>query len=151
MTLPVQLMKNPVLDEIYEKYGTYLLPQAWPEGSEVNPSYMQTKGALISAQVTILKAWYNGDFMFPKTYEASKDGVFLNELTVKVTVNDELDKFASNCAFLCNASGVHYRSDAKSLKLGETIAINVLQEYTRRNQNSVKFTIKKRNGSLVMI
>jgi hypothetical protein len=47
----------------------------------------------------------------------------------RLTVGGELNKLAANIALGRNAAGVHWRSDyTQSLRLGEEIAIRLLQE-----------------------
>ncbi len=61
----------------------------------------------------------------------------------KSTVGYELDKMASNIAIFRNGAGVHYRSDALGIELGELIAI-YFKRYPKYVEVSVNF--KLRNG-----
>jgi hypothetical protein len=49
-----------------------------------------------------------------------------------ITVNDELDKLATNVALARNWAGIHYRSDGiEGLLLGEQVAVRYLQDHLR--------------------
>lgn len=149
-SLHEDLLSSQVLNRTFEKIGSYLLSQAYPEGSPVHPSYPAGHATFIGAGTTILKAWYNEDFMID-AYQPNQDGSDLIPLEYKLRVGDELDKLASNVASGRNAAGVHYRSDMKGLELGEAIAIKMLEEHVHKYTYNVKFKFHKRNGELVEI
>ena len=124
---------NQILEKIRSTYGSYLLPQAFPEGSPTHPSYGAGHATVAGACVTIIKAWFNEDdpIFKPKkpnpAGDAAVDAPELEPLNLKV--GDELNKLAANIAIGRNWAGVHYRSDyTESIKLGEKIALGVLQE-----------------------
>lgn len=144
------LLRSPVLNRIYAKFGSYLLPQAYPEGSPCHPSYPAGHAVFSGVISTILKAFYDEDFMFD-SYEPTDDGNSLQSRGEKLRVGDELDKLASNIAIFRNAAGVHYRTDAAGIELGEHVAIEVLKDYIKRYCHKVTFSFHKRNGDLVTI
>jgi hypothetical protein len=150
--LPIneEFLRSSVLDRIYEKFDSYLLPQAFPEGCPPHPSYPQAHGATISAAVTILKAFKDEDFMID-AFAPNIDGSELVPLGYKVRVGDELDKFVSNIALARCGAGVHYRSDCVAWNLGEQVAIKMLKEYVLRYCQPTTFKFHKRNGKLVII
>lgn len=108
-----------------DRFGTPLLPMAFPEGSPMHPSYGAGHGTVAGACVTILKALYD-------PYHPIREVVVGRRrvmLTDAPTVEGELNKLAANIAIGRNAAGVHYRSDyTKSLALGEAVATAFLQE-----------------------
>jgi hypothetical protein len=143
------ILASPVLEKIFESNkeankklksdnpdkgkGTYFLPQAFPEGSPMHPSYGAGHAVVAGACVTVLKAWFKDEPMPGKIVEAKRDGRRLKEYKGddkdKITIHGELNKLAANIAIGRNAAGVHYRSDyAASLHLGEEVAISVLKE-----------------------
>lgn len=124
------VLTSSVLNRVYEAYGTYLLPMAFPEGSPNHPSYGAGHATVAGAAVTILKALFNEDWVIPNPVQPSVDGLTLDPWTgANLTVGGELNKLANNIALLRNHAGVHWRSDAtESLKLGEQVAIQILKD-----------------------
>jgi hypothetical protein len=111
--------------------GTYLLPQAYPEGSPQHPSYGQGHGVMAGACVTILKAFFDESFVIPEPMVPRPDHPDHLEPYhgPALTVGGELDKLASNIALARDFAGVHFRSDAHAaLLLGEEVAIRVLRD-----------------------
>jgi hypothetical protein len=134
---------SPLLDfsngvnNVAQIYGTYFLPQAFPEGSPLHPAYGAGHATLAGACVTILKAWFDESQAyanFATPVQPSGDGLSLlsyNEPDVaQMTIRSELNKLASNVSIGRNHAGVHWRSDyTESVFLGEQVAIQLLQDY----------------------
>ncbi len=131
------------VDAIREKNSnkSTLLPMAFQEGSPMHPSYGAGHATVAGACVTILKAFFDGEHSLDVTgecvntaYVASDDGEKLEKVKViggdgKLTVNGELNKLAANISIGRNMAGVHYYSDYfDSLRMGEAIAIGILEE-----------------------
>lgn len=149
-----ELFDSEALCLVFEKYGTYLLPQSYPEGSPTHPSYPAGHATSAGACATMLKAFFNEDFIIPDPVVASEDGLSLIPYSgPELTVGGELNKLASNISIGRDFAGVHYRSDATSgLELGETIAIQVLQDYKNTyNENFNGFTLTKFDGTTIII
>ena len=109
--------------------GTYLLPQAYAEGSPLHPAYGSGHSAVSGCLVTILKAFFHNDWRFPSPVEPNEDGTSVRAYTGTdtLTVAGELDKLASNVGLGRSWAGVHWRSDhEEALLLGEQLAISVL-------------------------
>lgn len=100
--------------EIYNRFGSYLLPQAYPEGCPTYPAYPAGHAVIAGACVTVLKACYNEAFVLPEPKLAADDGLSLLDYkgSGALTVGGELNKLAANVAIGRNAAGVHWRSDA---------------------------------------
>jgi hypothetical protein len=63
---------------VYARYGSYLCPQAYPEGCPTtHPAYPGATAAIGGAGVRVLKALFNPDFVIPEPVEASDDGLSL--------------------------------------------------------------------------
>ncbi len=122
------LTDSPVLPDIFSVYGSYFLPQAYPEGSPVHPSYPAGHAAFIGAAVTILKAFFNEDFVIPNALAPNLGNTALVPFTeAPLTVGGELNKLAANISLGRDHAGVHYRSDGlQGMLLGEKVALDVL-------------------------
>jgi membrane-associated phospholipid phosphatase len=120
-----------VVERIYSRFGSYLLPVAYPEGAPCHPAYPAGHATIAGACVTLLKACYNEAFVLPNPQTPAADGLSLTPYrgSAELTVGGELNKLAANIAFGRNAAGVHWRSDAiQGLLLGEALAISVLAD-----------------------
>jgi hypothetical protein len=116
-----------------DRDGTYLLSQAFTEGSLLHPSYGAGHGTVAGACVTILKAFFDEDAPIRNPVVPNETGTILEDYRGpgrnNMTVLGELNKLAANISIGRNMAGVHYRSDyMKSLKLGEEIAVGILEE-----------------------
>ncbi|MGE0883233.1 MAG: vanadium-dependent haloperoxidase [Blastocatellales bacterium] len=132
-TYPInnEILNSVALQEVNRKFGTYLLPQAFPEGCPSHPAYGAGHATVAGACVTILKWWFDESWIIPDPVVPTPDGLSVVPYrgSENLTVGGELNKLASNIALGRNIAGVHWRSDAtESLKLGEAIAISVLQD-----------------------
>lgn len=99
------------------------------------------------------KAFFKESFIIPNPIVASADGLSLLPYSgPNLTVGGELNKLASNVGLGRNAAGVHYRSDGiEGLKLGEAIAIGILQDYRETyNENFGGFTFTKFDGTRIV-
>lgn len=130
---------KPALFRTKDKFGSYLLPQAYAEGSPTHPSYPAGHSAVAGAGVTVLKALFDGGYEFPAEEKVvpTADGTELrtadetDALNVgdTLTVRGELNKLASNMALGRNRAGIHYRTDGiEGLRLGEAAAIRYLED-----------------------
>lgn len=126
-----QVLGSDAVARTFAKYGSYLLPQAFPEGSPTHPSYGAGHATVAGACVTVLKAWFDENAPMMNPVVASDDGLSLVSYTGgdagRLTVGGELNKVASNIAIARNMAGVHWRSDYfDSIRLGERVAICIL-------------------------
>lgn len=128
---PDLLTRSAVLDMVYGRYGSYLLPQAYPEGCPCHPSYPAAHAAIAGACVTLLKAFFDEVYVLPSPVEASADGTRLHAYrgAEALSVGGELNKLASNIALGRDMAGVHWRSDGMAgLALGEAVAQGLLRD-----------------------
>jgi hypothetical protein len=135
-----------------------LLPQAFPEGSPPHPAYGAGHATVAGACVTMLKAWFDESFTLPsdKVKVPNKDGTSLIPYTGsgndELTVIGELNKVAANIAIGRNWGGVHWRSDyTESLKLGEAVAIGILEEQKNTYNENASFSLTKFDGTAITI
>jgi hypothetical protein len=129
------LQTSTVIPKIAAKEGGYyFLPQAYPEGSPVHPSYSAGHATLGGACVTILKAFFNDQALIPNPVQPNASGSALVAYTGpdanQLTVGGELNKLASNIGFGRDFAGVHWRSDfTASMLRGEDVAISLLEDW----------------------
>jgi hypothetical protein len=143
-----------VLEMVRRRFGSYLLPQAYPEGAPAHPSYPAAHAVIAGACVTVLKAFFDESYILPAPVVASADGQRLHPYTyAPLTVGNELNKLASNIALGRDMAGVHWRSDgANGLLLGEAVATGILQDragiYSEPFQG---FTFTRFDGTVMTI
>ena len=135
--------------------GTFLLPQVFPEGAPTHPAYGAGHATVAGACTTILKAWFDESFVLPgPVLVPNADGTALVNAAqqVDLTVGGELNKLAANISIGRNAAGVHWRSDyTDSVRLGEEIAIRLLQEQKPTYNEDHHFTLTKFDGTAMTI
>jgi membrane-associated phospholipid phosphatase len=128
------LANSPAAEEVFRRTGSYLLPQAYPEGSPLHPSYPSGHATVAGACSAILKACFDEEGLIPDCVHATPDGLALEPCppSFAATVGNEVNKLAFNIAMARDWAGIHYRSDATAgLRLGEEVGISVLQDLVR--------------------
>jgi hypothetical protein len=153
-----------MLNQLNEMPDNWLLPMAFPEGSPAHPSYGAGHGTVAGACVTILKAWFDHGWNLvhngsPIAYESRIVGDNESELhDVSATLNrpltleGELNKLAANISIGRNWAGVHYYSDYyESFRLGEQIAIGLLEEQKLTYGENFSMIVPLFDGSVVRI
>ncbi|MFM8395184.1 MAG: vanadium-dependent haloperoxidase, partial [Acidobacteriota bacterium] len=99
--------------EVHRRFGSCLLPMAYPEGSPTHPAYGSGHAVIAGACATVLKAWFKEDWVLPNPVVADRDGAsLLSWRGESLTLGGELNKLAANTSFGRNICGVHWRSDA---------------------------------------
>ncbi len=148
-----QLINSPVLPVIFSTYGSYLLPQAYPEGCPAHPSYPADHASYMGSTITILKAFFNENFPIINPLMPNSTNTSLVPYEGTLYVGDELNKLASNIAFARSMAGVHFRSDNwQGLLLGEKVAIDILKNYAFLfNEKFKGFTFTKFNGEVITV
>jgi hypothetical protein len=152
--LHVDLLNSSVLNKVFnhnqERYGegSFLLPMAFPYGAG--------HATVAGACVTILKAWFDESTVLSDPVQPNDDGTKLVPYTGadrdRITVGGELNKVAANIAIGRNMAGVHWRSDyTESVKLGERVAIGVLEEQSLTYNEEHSFTLTTFEGKQVKI
>lgn len=136
-TPAASVLDSEAVKRSHHKYGTYLLSQAFPEGSPAHPAYPTGHGAVAGACITILKFFFDGNAplnqLVPTTdgnnlvaWDPSS-GTGFPGIT---TVNGELHKLAHNVSFGHGIhAGIHWRSDTdSSIALGEQVGLRFLKD-----------------------
>jgi len=149
-----QALNSQAVSEVHNRFGTYLLPMAYPEGSPAHPSYPAGHACIAGACVTVLKAFFKESFVIPNPVIATSGGFSLTPFSgPTLTVGGELNKLAANIAISRDTAGVHWRSDGiEGLKLGEAVAMSVLGDFRGCfNETFSGFSLTKFDGSSVVI
>jgi hypothetical protein len=163
--LHTDVHNSAVLPIINSTYGSYLLPQAFPEGSPTHPCYPTGHGAVAGACITAIKFFYDGTQKIQPLLTAagrnvvvpSDDGLSLNTYTGSdsdsLDINGELSKLAFNISLGHGIhAGIHFRSSTFwSILLGEQIALSILNDRANSYDEPFTMTITKFDGTLAKI
>jgi hypothetical protein len=153
------------LQTSFNKFGTWLLPQAFPEGSPTHPAYPTGHGTVGGACITLIKFFFDGNQLIQPLLEAagrtvvvsSTDGLALLPYAGadagELTVNGELNKLGHNVSFGHGThAGIHWRSDTDtSLLLGEAVALAFLRNKGRSCNEPFTVSLTKFDGTTVTI
>ncbi|MDP9152307.1 MAG: hypothetical protein M3O36_20470 [Myxococcota bacterium] len=140
--------------------NSFLLSQAFPEGSPTHPAYPTGHGAVAGACITILKFFFKNDFVIPKPLVTSLFGnpaeppaLYTGADKGKITVNGELHKLAHNISFGHGIHpGIHWRGDTDySVTLGEAVALDFLRAEAHKYRERFSVDIVKADGNKVTI
>ncbi|MEM1223040.1 MAG: vanadium-dependent haloperoxidase [Verrucomicrobiota bacterium] len=145
---------RPILSLVRKHSGNHLLPMAFPEGSPMHPSYGAGHATVAGACVTILKAFFDHKHLITKIYEPDKNGSKLNPVTGAdpLTVEGELNKLAANISIGRDWAGVHFYSDyIESIRMGEQIAIGILEEQKLTYGENFSMTVPLYDGGSIRI
>jgi PAP2 superfamily len=149
-----KLLDSQALAAVFSKYGTYLCPQAYPEGCPTHPAFPGGHATFIGAGVTVLKAFFNESFVIPNPVVPSDDGLSLQPWNGEpLTVGNELNKLAFNIAIGRDTTGVHFRKDElEGVLLGEASAFSVLTDFNATyNENFGGFSLTKLDGTAMTL
>jgi hypothetical protein len=151
-----EILTSDALPAVFERYGSYLLPQAYPEGAPLHPAYGGGHATVAGACVTILKAWFDESFVLPDPMVPNRQGTALVAYTGPeagaLTVGGELNKVAANIAMGRNIAGIHWRTDySESLTLGEEVALGILEEQQATYNEGGHFTLTKFDGTTMTL
>jgi len=159
--LDPSVLNSQALAETAARHGSFLLPQAFPEGCPQHPSYTQAHGGVAGACATILKAAFDGtanwESLAGGLMESSSDGLSLvrhsGENDSLATVNSEIEKLCGNIALARNFAGVHWRSDyVQGLLLGEAMALTILADQREIYGEQFRgFEISRFDGRVVTV
>jgi hypothetical protein len=149
-----------VLNSVFSKFGSNLLPMAFPEGSPNHTSYGSGHATVAGACVTMLKALFDDTQLVrnPVVPNPADGGKTLIAYVAPpgeppLTVGGELNKIVSNVSQGRNMSGVHWRSDATaSNTLGEDATISMLADMQNTfSEPFAGFTFTKFDGTTVTV
>lgn len=158
-------LNSSALARVYSQYGSYLLPQPFPEGSPTHPCYPTGHGTVGGACVTALKFFFNGAQKIRPLLQAagrevaepSADGLALNAYSGPdadaLDINGELNKLAWNVTIGHGIhAGIHFRSSSYwSILLGEQVALSMLRDRARSYNEPFTISIRKFDGTTATI
>ena len=148
------LLQSAALATAFKTNGTYLLPQAFPEGCPLHPSYPAGHATVAGACSAVLKAFFDENGLVTDCVTPSADGSSLLPLDdVALTVGGEINKLAVNIAMGRDFAGIHYRSDLMSgFELGEQVAIAMMQDLLgTMTEDFAGFEFTRMDGTSVQI
>ena len=151
------ILKSDGLQQSFNKYGSWLLSQAFPEGSPTHPAYPTGHGTVGGACITVLKFFFDGNFVIPNPVVPTSDGLSLVPYTGsdagQLTVNGELNKLGHNVSFGHGIhAGIHWRSDSDtSLLLGEAVALSLLRDKAKTYNEPFTVSLTKFDGTTATI
>ena len=124
-------LSSEAVDRVFQKFGTYLLPGAFPEGAPNHSSYPGGASSVGAINATFLKAFFDESFVIPNPVQLdpSDPTKLVPYVGPPLTVGGELNKLATNLGQGRNWGGIHFRSDAAaSLPQAEEVAIAILKD-----------------------
>ncbi|HET9365239.1 MAG TPA: phosphoesterase [Candidatus Angelobacter sp.] len=159
--LHADVLNSQAVARTFSQFGTYLLPQAFPEGAPTHPCYPTGHGTVAGACITVLKYFFDCSLKIQPLLRAigtdvmqtSEDGLSLVPYTgtdaANLTINGELSKLAHNISFGHGIhSGIHFRSSSRaSILLGEQVGISVLSDRTPGYNEPFTINITKFDGT----
>jgi hypothetical protein len=160
-SLNADVLNSAAVAQVFSQFGTYLLPQAFPEGAPTHPCYPTGHGTVGGACLTALKFFFDGSQPIRPLLQAagtdvmqpSADGLTLVPYTGSdrdsLTINGEMSKLAFNISFGHGIhAGIHFRSSTQqSILLGEQVAIAVLKDRSLGYNEPFNISITKFDGT----
>lgn len=136
--------------------GTYLLPQAFAEGSPLHPSYGSGHSTVAGALGTILKAFFPHDHLILNPVVPTDDGLALTAFDpggdTALTLEGEINKLVDNIGVGRLFAGVHWRSDhAEAVRLGESVALSILCNQRNLYNEPYEMRLRRYDGTWVRI
>ena len=154
--LHTELLNSAALARVFSDNGSYLLPQAFIEGSPMHPSYGAGHATVAGACVTVLKAFFDGSMKIESPVVPDGTGTSLVDYSgadaSQMNVEGELNKLAANISIGRNFAGIHYRSDYwDSIELGELVAIRFLRRQIDVLRENNTYSLTKFDGTQITI
>ncbi len=151
------LLSSQAHERILSRFGSSLLPQAFPEGCPLHPAYGAGHATSAGACATILKAFINesqswlGRVVVPND-EGTALVDYVEDDAGDLTIGGELNKLVANISLGRSAAGVHWRTDyTEAIRLGERVALKLLQEYSTLFNEKHHFTVTDFDGCVLRI
>ncbi len=153
-TVDPLVLNSEAVEQSQQRWGTYLLSQAFPEGSPAHPAYPTGHGTVAGACITVLKFFFDGNATVPNPVMPSANGLSTEPFSgSKLSVNGELHKLAHNISFGHGIhAGIYWRSDTDySMLLGEAVALKFLQDQAFTYNENFSISLTKMDGTPAVI
>ncbi len=143
--------------QVFARTGNYFIPMSYPEGCPLHPSYPSGHATAAGAAVTVLKWFFDENFVIPNPLTTTPDGLSTVPYTLadadQITVGRELNKLGANVGFGRVFSGIHWRADIEQgMLLGEKVAVNLLRDQAHLyNENYTGFTFTGFLGNTITV
>jgi hypothetical protein len=152
------VLNSKAVQACFTTNNSYFLSQAFPEGSPTHPSYPTGHGAVAGACITVLKFFFDGNFIISKPLMPSTNGLTTSAYVpptgeAPLTVNGELHKLGHNISFGQGIhAGIHWRSDTDtSLQFGEAVALSYLRDWAHTYNEHFSVSLTKLDGTIATI
>jgi len=153
--LHADTLNSKALARSFSKHGSYLLPQAFPEGAPNHSAYPGGNASTSGVSVTLLKAFFDESFVIPNPVQVDPNdpSKLIPYVGTPLTVGGELNKIALNSGLGRNWAGIHWRTDAAAaFAAGEQIAIGILRDERRALKEPFEgFTFTKFDGTKITV
>lgn len=150
-----EILNSKAIAQSFSKFGSYLLPHGFPEGSPIHSSYVGGAASIAGVSATLIKAYFDESFIIPNPVvpDPNDPTKVIPYLAEPLTVGGELNKLAANYALGRGHGGIHWRTDGSAgLALGEEIAISLLKdERLGYNEKFNGFTFTKFDGTKITV
>ena len=152
------ILNSQGLQQSFNTYGTWLLSQAFPEGSPTHPSYPTGHGTVGGACITVLKFFFDGNFVIPNPVVPTSDGLSLVPYTGsdagQLTVNGELNKLGpqrQSSVMESTPASTGAATRDTSLLLGEAVALSFLSDRAKTYNEPFTVQLTKFDGTTATI
>jgi len=151
--VPDDLLDSTALEVTRREFDTYLLPQAYPEGSPTHPSFPAGHAAQAGAMGTLVKAYFDDTAVIPDPVKPDpEDPSRLVGIDEDLTLAGEVNKLVGNLCIGRNWAGIHYRTDASDgIRMGERVAAGFLLDRVNSKRTDCAFEIQTFDGHQVRI
>jgi len=146
------VLNSAAVEETFNRYGTYLCSQAYPDGCPTHTAYPSGHSVGAGSTTTMLKAIFDESFVIPNPVEPAADGLSLQPYVgPPLTVGGELNKLAFNIGLARVMAGIHWRSDVvEGNKLGQAVSISIMEDMKPAyNEPYSGYTLTQFDGTTV--
>ena len=152
------VLNSQAVQSSFNKFGDYFLSQAFPEGSPTHPAYPTGHGTVAGACITVLKFFFDGDFVIPNPVVPTQRRSFARSLhgrRCRTTHGQRRTEQARAQRLLRSRHSSPASTGAaiptSSIQLGEAVAISILQDRARTYAEPFTVSLTKIDGTIATI